>query len=260
MISEERTARQLTEMTWEEARDLDRGRCVAILPVGAIEAHGPHLPLGTDVVIAAAMARAGAEALAGRGIEAVVLPPFAYTAAGFAEAFPGTISLAAGTVAAAVVDIARSLSRHRFAGLAIANAHLDPDHLAALSAAVEACRDEGLLPVVFPDLTRSPWGGRLTEEFRSGACHAGRFEGSVVLAERPEQVREDIRPALPPVEVSLSEAIRAGATSFEAAGMERAYCGDPAGATAEEGRETIDVLGGIVADAVAEAGVVRSDG
>ena len=52
MIPEAREARQLAEMTWEEARDIDRGRTVAVLPVGAIEAHGPHLPLATDCVIA----------------------------------------------------------------------------------------------------------------------------------------------------------------------------------------------------------------
>ena len=42
---------RFAEMTWEEVRDLDRSSAVAILPVGAVEAHGPHLPLGTDVVI-----------------------------------------------------------------------------------------------------------------------------------------------------------------------------------------------------------------
>ena len=59
------TVQPLAAMTWEEARDAGRRRAVAILPVGAIEAHGPHLPLETDVIIAGAMARAGAGA-AGR--------------------------------------------------------------------------------------------------------------------------------------------------------------------------------------------------
>ncbi|HWN67087.1 MAG TPA: creatininase family protein, partial [Haliangium sp.] len=54
---------RLAEMTWEELRDVPRERAVAILPVGATEAHGPHLPLGTDVIIAEAMARRGAERL-----------------------------------------------------------------------------------------------------------------------------------------------------------------------------------------------------
>jgi creatinine amidohydrolase len=43
---------ELAELTWEDVRDLNRARTVVVLPVGAIEAHGPHLPLGTDNVIA----------------------------------------------------------------------------------------------------------------------------------------------------------------------------------------------------------------
>lgn len=231
---------------------------MAILPVGAIEAHGPHLPLSTDVVIAGAMARAGAKALARRGVEAVLLPALAYTAAGYADSFPGTLSLASDTVTSTIVDVARSLARHGFAALALANVHLDPDHLASLADAVDRSGEEGILPVVFPDITRRPWGGRLTDEFRSGSCHAGRFEGSVVLAERPDLVRDEVRRALEPVHVSLSEAVRSGTGSFEAAGMELAYCGEPAEASAEEGRATVETLGGILADAVVEAGIVEA--
>lgn len=245
-------------MTWTEVRDLDRGACVALLPVGAIEAHGPHLPLATDVVIAEAMARVGAEVLAERGVEAVVMPTLAYTAAGFAAGFPGTVSVAAVTVTASIVETAWSLTRHGFAALAIANVHLDPDHLASLTEAVERCAEAALLPLVYPDITRPPWGSRLTDEFKRGSCHAGRFEGSVVLAERPDLVREEVRRDLPPLEVSLPEAIGAGIDSFEAAGMEDAYCGAPAEATAEEGRRTTEILGRILADAVIEAGVVEA--
>jgi creatinine amidohydrolase len=252
MIPDAREARQLAEMTWEEARDLDRGRTVAVLPVGAIEAHGPHLPLATDCVIAEAMARAAAERLESRGVPAVVLPLLPYTGAGFASGFPGTISASPAAVTALVGDIARSLCAQGFRALAIANAHLDPEHLASLHAAREgAARDR--IEVVFPDITRRPWGGRLTEEFRSGACHAGRFEGSVVLAERPDLVRDDLRRELPANERSLSAAIAEGKRSFEEAGGPRAYFGDPAAATAAEGEETIAALGGILADAVLEA-------
>ena len=50
----------LAAMTWEDARDAAAARAIAVLPVGAIEAHGPRLPLETNVIIAQAMARAGA--------------------------------------------------------------------------------------------------------------------------------------------------------------------------------------------------------
>jgi len=240
----------LAAMTWEDARAAAAARAIAVLPVGAIEAHGPHLPLETDVIIAQAMARAGAERLAARGLHPVILPPLTYTAAGFAGGFAGTLSLRPETVAATVVEIAASLSAHGFALLAIANAHLDPAHLSSLATAVQRAGDELGFTIVFPDLTTKPWALRLGEEFRSGACHAGRFETSVVLAERPDLVRDGIRADLPANPASLSRAIREGKTSFEAAGGPRAYFGWPADATAEEGRALIDALGGILEQAV----------
>ena len=237
------------EMTWEEARDLDR-RTVAILPVGAIEAHGPHLPLATDVVIAEAMARAGARTLQASGIEAVILPPLAYTAAPFAAGFPGTLSVGGDTVTALLVDLAAQLTRQGFLALAVANAHLDPAHLDSIAEVGRLVREGGLIPVIGPDITRKPWALRLTDEFQSGACHAGRYETSILLAERPDLVREEIRAGLPPHAVSISQAIRAGAKTFEEAGGARAYFGFPAEASAEEGRRTVETLGKILAEAV----------
>jgi creatinine amidohydrolase len=244
--------RELGEMTWEEVRDLDPAHTVVILPTGAIEAHGPHLPLGADVVIARAMARAGAQALAARGIGTVILPPLSYTAASFAAGFPGTVSVRGGTVTSLLVEIAGEMTRQGYRALAIANAHLDPTHLDSLAEARRRAHEGGMIPVIGPDITRKPWALRLTEEFRSGACHAGRYETSILLAERADLVRETIRAALPPHAVSISQAIRSGATTFEEAGAARAYFGWPADASAEEGRATIETLGAILADAVLE--------
>lgn len=237
-------------MTWLEARDAVGPRTVAILPVGAVEAHGPHLPLDTDVIIAQAMARAGAERLTRRAIPAVILPALCYTAAGFARNFAGTISLRPETVTATIVDIASNLGRQGYQTLVIANAHLDPAHLASIEAAVEELRRNGPPMVVFPNLTRKPWASRLSEEFKSGACHAGRFETSIVLAERPDLVRETTRAGLPANPASLSLAIRDGKHSFEEAGGPLAYFGFPADATAAEGRATIDILGAILVEAI----------
>ncbi|HXO85158.1 MAG TPA: creatininase family protein [Gemmatimonadales bacterium] len=243
---------ELAQLTWEEVRDLDRARTIVVLPVGAMEAHGPHLPLATDVVIAAAMARAGAERLAARH-PVLILPGLTYTAAGFAAKFHGTLSISGSTVTALIVDLARSLSEQGFRLLAIANAHLDPEHLTALDEAVKLAKADRLLPIIFPDLTRRPWGSRLGEEFKSGACHAGEFESSIVLREHPSSVRDKIRRTLPANPRSLSDAIKTGKHTFEEAGGPRAYFGDPAAATPEEGTKLVDVLGGILEEAVMEA-------
>ena len=245
--------RRLAEMTWTEVRDLDRARTVAVLPIGACEAHGPHLPLAADVIIAEATADAGARALAAAGRPAVVLPALVYTAAPFAAAFPGTLPADPAHVTGLIVDVARGLTMQGFGRLVLANAHLDPTHLASLHAAVAECDRAALLPVVFPDLTRRPWALRLGDEFRSGACHAGRYETSLVLAVRPDLVREGERKGLPPNPASLSDAIRAGRETFAAAGGPDAYFGWPADATAREGEDLLATLGAIVAEAVAAA-------
>jgi creatinine amidohydrolase len=235
---------ELATATWEEVRDLDPPPSVALVPVGALEAHGPHLPLDTDVIIAGAMAREGARILSEGGRTVLILPPLIYTPAPFAAEFQGTISVRTATLKALLDDIAGSLPD---ALLVLANAHLDPAHVGALREVAAGPR------IVFPDITRRRLAERLTQEFRSGACHAGRYETSIVLAAAPERVRRELMPGLEPVLHSLSDAIRDGKETFREVGGDRAYFGDPAAATAEEGRATIGVLGRILAEAVEEA-------
>jgi creatinine amidohydrolase len=248
----------LTSLTWTAVRDLtpateaDNAGTVAVLPVGAIEAHGPHLPLGTDVIIAEAMARAGAERLAARGLDVLMLPPLAFAPAPFASAFAGTVNTLPAATTMMVAGVARSLSAHGVRLMAIANAHHDPANVQALRDAVAELTSAGVT-VVFPDLTRRRWAARLTDEFRSGACHAGRYEGSIVLAERPDLVRREVMTTLAANPRSLVDAIQRGDGTFAAAGGPDAYFGFPAEATAEEGRAIIATLGAILEEAVVEA-------
>jgi creatinine amidohydrolase len=224
---------------------------VAILPLGAVEAHGPHLPVGADVWIAEAMAREGARRLGERGVAAYVLPSLAYAPAPFADGFAGTLSIGAETIVALVVDVARALARRGVGTLALASSHFDPAQVAALRTAVERSEAIDGLRVVFPDLTRRALAARLGDEFRSGSCHAGRYETSILLAERPDLVDRGAMGELPSVTIALPDAMRAGHASFEAAGMPDAYCGEPARASAAEGRELVARLGEILAEAVA---------
>jgi creatinine amidohydrolase len=244
---------ELSRLTWTEVRALAGPHAVAVLPVGAVEAHGPHLPLGTDLIIADAMARAGGDRLAARGLDVLILPGLAYTAAAFAAGFAGTLSAAPAGVTALVLDVAAGLARHGVPRLALANAHLDPAHRQSLRAAVESAARVSPSRIIFPDVASRAWAARLGEEFRSGACHAGRYETSIVLAVCADLVRDETRRGLPSNPVSLSDAIAAGRTTFEDAGGPAAYFGDPAAATAEEGRHRIDELGAILEEAVMES-------
>jgi len=244
--------------TWIELRDLlnQSKPCALILPAGSTEAHGPHLPLSTDVIIAEEMAFRAARALESRGEVALTLPPLAYSVTDFSEGFAGSVSIRAETATALARDILLSLIQQKpgqgFKRIAIANAHLEPAHIATLRAACEAVKAETGVEIAFPDVTRRRWAKMLTEEFQSGACHAGQYEGSLVLSARPELVREEIRLALEPKLISLSQAIRAGARSFIEIGGDQAYFGNPAAATAEEGNRVFDILAGMVVIALSE--------
>lgn len=242
---------QLAALTWKDVGRLTSRRVVAVLPAGAVEAHGPHLPLGTDIVIAEAMAREGAARLAERGLDVLVLPSLPYAAAPFGAAFPGTLDMPASATTSVVTALARELGRHGIAVTALANAHHDPANITALRDAVTALDASPDGPrLVFPDLTRRRWAERLTEEFRSGACHAGRYETSILLAERPDLVDRDGMTRLPPNPRSLVDAMRAGQTTFVDAGGAEAYFGWPSEATAEEGRAIVGTLGVILCEAV----------
>jgi creatinine amidohydrolase len=239
-------------LSWPAFRALQSDRLLAILPLGALEAHGPHLPLGTDLVIAEAMASAGAQLLSRRGFDVVVLPALPVSPAPFAASFAGTIDTPPAATTALVAGIAESAARHGALATVVANSHHDPAHVEAIRAAVRRVEARGLATIVFPDLTRRRWAARLTEEFRSGACHAGRYEGSVVLAAEPRLVDVGLLPTLTANPRSLVDAIRRGDRTFADAGGPDAYFGSPADATAEEGREIIERLGAIVEDSVVE--------
>lgn len=236
----------LADMTFEEAQALEGG--VGLLPTGATEAHGPHLPLATDVIIAQTAAERAARRLRHEGCAAAVLPPLAYAVTDFAASFRGTISIPIDTAIALVRDVILGAGRAGLSAVVICNAHLEPGNLQALRRGMEQAQQAGM-KVAFPDVTRKPHALRLGDEFRSGACHAGRYETSLVMAAAPFRVRRDLGQRLPPNPKSLSVAIREGKTDFVQAGGPRAYFGAPAEATEAEGHALYDELADIFATA-----------
>lgn len=223
---------------------------VALVPAGSTEAHGPHLPLATDSLISAEMARRGARALAERGYRAVWFPTVHYAVTEWAGSFAGSVSIGEGAARGVVLDACLAAQRMGFARVVLTNAHLEPDNVRVLREVATAFEQRTGRELVFPDVTRRRNAERLGDEFRSGSCHAGRYETSLVLALRPELVDMAQAATLPPLEIPLHERIAAGAKSFLECGMDRAYCGDPASASAEEGERTHAVLADLVVEAV----------
>ncbi|HET6203154.1 MAG TPA: creatininase family protein [Planctomycetota bacterium] len=243
----------LGDLTWCEAGEAFSKSPVVLLPLGAIEPHGPHLPLDSDVVIATEVARRTAMKLKTKGVPALILPPLSYATTDFAEGFPGRVSISPETTTSLVRDVACSVIGQGLKKFALANAHLEPAHLEALHRAVSEIEARTGVRPVFVDTTRAKWAKTLTEEYRRGECHAGAYETSLVMAVEPDSVRETLRKDLPPLHVDLAAKIRQGVKTFAAAGSEKAYFGDPASATPGDGHETYEILSEMIVAAVLEA-------
>jgi creatinine amidohydrolase len=213
-----------------------RAGAVHLLPLGATEPHGPHAPLATDTFISVGICRRAAERLRGE-VDVLVLPEISYGVTRYGADFPGAVSIGEETLRSLVTDICSGLER-----VVLVNSHLEPEQVWTL-------RELGV-PLL--DVTRRANAERLTDEFRAGAGHAGRYETSLVLADRPDLVDRSRMSALEANMVNMPEAIRSGKTSFLAMGMEHAYAGSPADATAEEGEQTFDALTEMLVELVRE--------
>jgi len=242
---------KLAEIPWPEAAALCREQPVVLIPVGATEAHGPHLPLGTDAFLSEELARRVALALEARGTKVVVAPTLSYAITEYAGGFCGTISLSPATATSLVTDVCSSLIEQGFLRVCLVNSHLEPAHVASLRAAALATEARTGRKVGFADQTERRWARTLTDEYKRGACHAGSYETSLLLASRPDLVRE-ARHALPPLPINLAEAMKEGKATFEEAGAHDAYFGDPASATVEEGESTYALLVTMVVTTVDE--------
>ncbi len=235
---------RLADLTSAQLADLCARRPVALWPLGALEPHGPHAPLGTDTLISVEMCERAAAQLA--DVPAVVLPPLPFGVTRYGAAFPGAVGVSEASLRAVVTDVAASLAGQGFRRLAIVNNHFEPEQVATLRA---AAAEAGAL---YLDLVRRGNAERLTDEFRRGSCHAGRYETSLVLADHPELVRTDRARTLSPKPIDMPAAIRAGQTSFVAMGMDQAYAGAPAEATAEEGKQTFEALTDMLVELIRE--------
>ena len=178
------------EFTWPEITEAVAQNRVAVLPVGTIEQHGPHLPLITDVLTATEMSR---RAVAQIPAEAVLMPPVFYAFNEHHLDFPGTISVRGETFVQYVTDIGRSLAHHGFKKILLVNGHgsnvpyLD---IAARNITIETQAIAAMIPwwnLVPKDLFKE-----LREsEFPGGMAHGCELETSVLLYLRGDLVQMD---------------------------------------------------------------------
>lgn len=174
-----------SELTSAEITAIGRNDAVVVLPLGAVEQHGPHLPLGTDGMLAE-----GLLATAEPRISAacVLLPLLTVGASDEHERFPGTLSLGTRGLHDAVLAVGDGVARAGFERLVIINAH--GGNGPALGAALlELRRRHAMLAVGTNWMRFGLPEGILTEEERALDVHGGLVETSLMLHLRPDLVR-----------------------------------------------------------------------
>ncbi|MGP4110334.1 creatininase family protein [Streptomyces sp. 4N509B] len=240
---------------------------VALLPVGSLEQHGPHLPVATDHLIAVAVAERAArlatavDAGAGAGAGAcdvTLLPPLTYTKSNEHAWSPGTLWLSATTLLAVLDDLGRSLAASGIRRLALLNAH--GGNTALLGVALRELRvHHGLLTFLLPVSLPAP---KDSGELGTG-IHAGLTETSAMLHLHPELVdmslaRRHVPEHLAAYEhVGFGRPVAFGWTSDDLSPT--GVVGDPTGATADLGRVLVADAAARTAAALRECARFRFD-
>ncbi|MBI4280487.1 MAG: creatininase family protein [Armatimonadetes bacterium] len=175
----------LGEMTWKEvAEAIEGGARVVVIPVGATEQHGPHLPLLTDTLMVESAARMAAERAGG----VLVAPVIPYGTSDNHIDFPGTASLRLDTLRNLLVDVGRTLAGHGFDVIVLLNGH--GGNTAAIAAAAHELRQ-----VTNKVIAAVPWYAYIKESHRvmesKISWHADEFETSLMLCMHPERVQMD---------------------------------------------------------------------
>jgi creatinine amidohydrolase len=183
------SARLWQELTTEDVAALDRARTVAVLPVAAVEQHGPHLPLGTDAMINEGVL-GRAVALAPADLPLVVLPLLSIGASGEHRDFPGTLSLGARTLLDLVTEVSEGIARAGLRKLVLFNSHGGQPQV--LEMAAQDLRTRHAMIVVVANAWRMmDRDAVLPPAEREAGLHAGGFETALMLHLRPDLVRRD---------------------------------------------------------------------
>lgn len=224
-------------LTAEELKKLSASGSIAIQPIGAIEQHGPHLPLGTDTIIAEAVA---IEALERSNVPTIRLPTITVALSSEHLWAPGTLSFSVETLLLVLKDLGASLARAGIKRLVFLNGH--GGNSALLRVACREIRVEhGILTfLAHPQLPRDQGGTTGLDSEFGFAIHAGAGETSLMLHIAPESVHLERGHAALPLwlndyeYIGFGKEISFGWTSndFDASGI----IGDPTLASADHGK------------------------
>jgi creatinine amidohydrolase len=251
--------RRLAELRAPDVLDALGERSIVVQPLGAIEQHGPHLPLYTDLLIAESVAAAAVER-AGEELDVWLLPALAYTKSDEHAWSPGTIWLSAATMLAVLDDIGRCVALTPARRFVAFNGHGGNSALLGV-ANRELRRRHGLMtflahPSLPPD--QGPTFGdtaSITSESGFG-IHAGADETSLVLHLAPHLVDLAAGARAVPEHLAINRHVRfGGPVSFGWLSNDFAdngVIGDPTGATAERGAELFEAAVDAFCEALAE--------
>jgi creatinine amidohydrolase len=176
-----------TEMTWEDFRDGDPGGWIAVLPVAAVEQHGPHLPVGVDSFIAEGYL-ARVRALLPSSLPVTFLPLQAVGKSDEHVAFPGTLTISAETAIRAWTEIGEGVHRAGVEKLVIVNSHGGNSPIIDIVARALRVRLGMFVAITSWHRLGYPKGLFSEEEIAHG-IHAGEIETSLMLALKTETVR-----------------------------------------------------------------------
>ena len=176
------------EFTWPEIREAVAGNRVAVLPVGTIEQHGPHLPLATDVLTASEMSRLAVESIPD---EAILMPPVCYSFNEHHMDFPGTIAVQGETIIRYVTDIGTSLARHGFRKVLLFNGHGSNVPFLDIAARNISNQTEAICAMAswWSLIPRELFAELRESDYPGGMAHGCELETSVLLHLRPDLVQ-----------------------------------------------------------------------
>lgn len=248
--------RFLPYLSWTEIAALpDPANTVIVLPTGATEQHGPHLPCAVDTIISAgvighALARVPAE------VPAFAMAPITYGKSEEHLHFPGTVTLTGETLLATMIEVAESVYRAGFRKLLIVNGHGGQPQVMEIMAREMRLRHGDYIVVPHSTWRLPNVAGRyLADREKKLAMHAGHAETAIMLALAPDTVHMEravtnYPPEFPSKLLSPDgrPACAWTARDFGPSGV----IGDPLPATAEQGHAILDSLAASWAQAITE--------